>query len=590
MKTKNILLTVISLVSFPSIFPQSVIFRDDVKKRRYPDRPYKRYEAEPEKSMSNSLFLSPTTVQSELQSEATNAVATQLIKKNSYIQWRNDEGADEMVIRFSTLDGKNEVGTKGAIALYINEAFVRNITLDTYWAWQYALRSGQTYPDNLPASNKFARMRFDDNRIKLSDKIPQVATFKLVKVDDNKTPYTIDFIELESISSAVKFGSIKYLKKVSYNVSDGPLDEVIAKNGGKTIYFPSGKYDVANRITIDEQNTKTISVGMWYTELHFLASTDNEETYSKRGIQTNQSNTLLNGLYITTKKDRSYFVFPNNRNGQIGKVIMGSFGSNSTIKNLWIEHFECGGWIDGTEYLMVQNCRFRNHYADGINLASGSKNSVIEHCSFRNNGDDDISSWSCGKNICENNTYQYCTAENIWRASSVGFFGGKRHKALNLVIMDAMDAALRATTDFPGQPFSDKGFHLYENISVYNCGAEEGPLGFKGDIINGKIAGAIHITSYSQYDLLNVKFLTIDIFNSRYDAIYIDSNNEKKIGNLYFNDIKIDGAGRYGISFNNAVVEASYRNISFENIAVENFGLISPIFNFKQITSRTTRE
>lgn len=105
-----------------------------------------------------------------------------------------------------------------------------------------------------------------------------------------------------------------------------------------------------------------------------------------------------------------------------------------------------------------------------------------------------------------------------------------------------------------------------------------------------KTAGAIHIKSYSKYDLLNVKLLTIDIFNSKYDAIYIDSNNEKKIGNLYFNDIKIDGAGRYGISFNNAVGEASYRNISFENIAVENFGLILPIFNFKQITSRTTRE
>lgn len=436
--------------------------------------------------MDKGLFLSPTTMQSELQSEATNAVATQLINKNSYIQWRNDEGADGMVIRFSIPDGKNGGGTKGTIVFYVNEEFVRNISLDSYWAWQYALRTGHTYPDNLPASNKFARMRFDDIRIKLSDKIPQVATFKLVKVDDKKTPYTIDFIELESIPAAVKFRSVKYLKKVSYNVSDGPLEEVIAKNGGKTIYIPSGKYDVTNRITIDEQNTKIIGAGIWYTNLYFSASSDNEETYSKRGIQTNQSNTLLDGLYITTKNDRRYFVFPNNRNGQVGKGIMGSFGSNSTIKNLLIEHFECGGWKDGSDHLMVQNCRFRNHYTDGINLASGSKNSVVEHCSFRNNGDDDMASWSSGNKMCENNMYQFCTAENNWRASSVGFYGGKKHNALNLVIMDAMEAALRATTDFPGQPFSDKGFHLCENISIYNCGAKEGPLGLKGDIINGK--------------------------------------------------------------------------------------------------------
>jgi len=580
MKKVNLFFIIFLLFPLSGLFSQSILFPDDLQKRGYYDRTYKRYEAEPEKCVSNGLFLSPTSVQTELQSEASNAVATQLIEKNSYIQWVNDEAADGLVIRFSLPDGKTGGGTKGVIALYVNEILVQYITLDSFWSWQHASMTGQTYPDNSPATNKFARMRFDDVRVRLAKKIPQGATFKIVKVEDNKIPYTIDFVELEPVPAPVTFSSINSPNKVQYNASEGSLDKFIAANNGKTIYIPVGKWDVVERIVINEPNTKLIGAGMWHTELYFSAPSDNEETYAKRGIQTNQNNTVLDGLYITTANDRRYFVLPNGRNGQVGKGVMGSFGSNSTIKHIWIEHFECGGWLDGTTNLTVQHCRFRNHYADGINLASGSKNSVVEHCSFRNNGDDDMASWSSGQNECENVTYQYCTAENNWRASSVGFFGGKGHKALNIVVIDAMEAALRVTTDFPGQPFSKEGVHVYDNISIYNCGAKTGPLGFYGDIISGKTAGAIHVTSYSRYDLMNITFSNIDIYNSRWDAIYIDAANKNIIENLSFDNIHINGTGRYGISFNNAVGEAFYRNLIFENISEEKLGPIPQSFKF----------
>ena len=582
MKKTIFLFISLFLLCVSNLLSQSVSFPDDAKNRGYYDRPYKRYEAEPGKCLSNGLFLSPTSVQTELQSESSNAVATQLIEKDSYIQWRNDEAADGMVIRFSIPDGKDGKGTTGELALFVNGKYVQNITLNSYWAWQHALYTGQVYPDNVPASNKFARMRFDDVRIKLANKIPKGAIFKLVKVDDNTAPYTIDFVELEPVPAPVSFESIKDLNKVKYDTSEGTLDKFIANNGGKTIYIPSGKYDVSERIFINAPDTKIIGAGMWYTEIFFSALSDNEETYPKRGIVSNQNNTVLDGLYITTANDRRYYILPNARTGQVGKGVMGSYGTNSIIKNVWIEHFECGGWIDGTNNLTVQHCRFRNHYADGINLASGSKNSIVEHCSFRNNGDDDMASWSSGPNMCEYNTYQFCTAENNWRASSVGFFGGKGHKALNLVIIDAMEAALRVTTDFSGQPFSNEGMHLYDNISIYNSGVKGGPLGFYGDIINGTTAGAIHTTSYSRFDLLNIKFSNIDIYNSRADAIFIDARNYKMIENLVFENINIYGAGRYGISFNNAVGEASYCNIKFHNIAVEEFGPIPRWFKFTE--------
>jgi hypothetical protein len=589
MKTQLFIITLLLRTLF-DISAQSVSFPDDEKQRGYYDRPYKRYEAEPGKCAGNGLFLSPTYVQTELQSEASNIVATQLIEKDSYVQWKNEEEADGMVVRFSIPDGKYGEGTKGVIALYVNGKFVQDINLDSFWAWQHAaMAGGQTYPDNIPAENKFARMRFDDIRIKLTHKIPKGATFKLVKADNNKIPYIIDFVELELVPNAVTYESIADTNKVKYTLSVGALDVFIANNGGKTIYIPEGKYDVAERILISKPDTKIIGAGMWYTEIYFSAPSDNMETYAKRGIQTDKSNIVLDGLYLTTANNRRYYVFDNGRNGQVGKGLMGSFGLNSIVKNVWIEHFECGGWIDGTDNLKVQHCRFRNHYADGINLSLGSKNSVVEHCSFRNNGDDDMASWSRGQNMCERIVFQYNTAENNWRASSVGFFGGKEHKALNLVVIDPMEAALRVTTDFPGREFSTDGFIIYDGISIYRGGGRTGPLGFYGDFIDGTESGAIHITSYLQYDLQNIKFSNIDIYDSKCDAIFIDSDNYKMIENLYLENINIHNTGRYGISFHNAVGKAFYCNIKFENIgAGSKWGVIPRWFKFTPIDDYCT--
>ncbi|GHT34756.1 hypothetical protein AGMMS49574_22770 [Bacteroidia bacterium] len=583
---KKLFLTLFLSAGLTGLLAQSVSFPDDAQKRGYYDRPYKRYEAEPFKCTSNALFLSPTYVQTEVQSEASNVVATQLIDKNAYVQWKNDEAADGLVIRFSLPDAPDGKGIRGVVALFVNDNFVQNITLDSYWAWQHALLTGQTYPDNTPTEDKFARMRFDDVRVKLPQKIPKGATFKLVKTDDNKIPYTIDFVDLEPVSASVTYESITDANKVKYTLEAGSINAFIAKNGGKTIYIPEGKYDVNERIYIDEPNTKLVGAGMWYTELYFSAPSDNAETYDKRGIQASKDNIVLDGLYITTVNNRRYFILNNGRNGQVGKGLMGSFGSNSLIRNVWVEHFECGGWINGTNNLKVEYCRFRNQYADGINLSSGSKNAIIEHCSFRNNGDDDMASWSAGRTaMCENVTFQYNTAENNWRASSVGFFGGKRHKALNLVVIDPMEAALRVTTDFPGFEFSNEGYIVYDNISVYRGGGKAGPLGFYGAFMEHTESGAIHITSYLQYDIRNIRFSNIDLYDSKNDAIFIDSDHEKLIENLYLENITIHSAGRYGISFHHAVGEAFYCNLKYENIGKANLTNIPRWFKFTPLAN-----
>ena len=80
---------------------QSISFPDDENERGYFDRLYLRYEAEAGKCETNGTFLEPTYDQRELQSEASNQSAVQLIAKNSYVQWTNEKIADGLTIRFS---------------------------------------------------------------------------------------------------------------------------------------------------------------------------------------------------------------------------------------------------------------------------------------------------------------------------------------------------------------------------------------------------------------------------------------------------------------------------------------------------------
>jgi len=566
MKMSGLLLSFLFLLLAFEASPQHVSFQDDAIDRGYYNRPYKRYEAETGKCRTNGIILQPSFNQTTLQSEASNQSATQLTENGSYVQWTNDEAADGLTIRFSLPDSINGQGTKGTLGLYVNDLYVQDIRLDSYWAWQYILYSGNKYPDNTPSTTKFPRMRFDELHLKLNAKIPAGATFKFVKTDTKVSTYTIDFVELEPVPNPVTFESIPDANKIQYD-SSVPLSTFIFNNSGKTIYIPAGVYAESNRIQILGDDTKIIGAGMWYTEIYFSASSDVKATYANRGIFTDNSQVIIDGMYLNTVNNKRYY--DNNSIYQVGKGFMGGFGVNSIIRNVWVEHFECGGWIanydgKGANNLLVENCRFRNNYADGINLCQGVSNAVVQNCSFRNNGDDDMASWSTGQ-ICINNTFRFNTAENNWRASSLGFFGGQQNKALNCVIIDPMEAGLRANCDFPGTGFGTVGVNEFRNISIYKGGVAAGAVGISGDLW-GNQQGAINLNSNSYYNLINIKLDSIDLYNSKNNAVFIGSGSGYKIVNLSMNEIHIAGTGQYGIYYSGASGNGSYCTISYVNI------------------------
>jgi len=572
---------------------QSVSFaNDDARQRGYYTRPYLRYEAEAgeciQRCVTNGVILPPTYNQSALQSEASNQMAVQLVEQGDFVQWTNEQATDGLTIRFSLPDSvrtdtlvyyyagtqvydttfvTHGAGMKGTVALYVDNVFVQNITLDSYWAWQYFYNNNPNIPDNMPTSpvtGKFARMRFDEVHILLANKIPANAEFKLVKVDNNLTPYTIDFVELENVPAPVLFSDITDANKIAYNpATDGLFDDFFNANKGKTIYIPEGEFEVKTALDITQNGTKLIGAGMWRTKLFFSASSDMQATYNRRGIKMNAANIVIEGLSLNTINNKRYY--NNNSNNQVGKGIFGGVSAvNCTVRDVRSEHFECGAWIDGADNLLVQHCRFNNNYADGINLSYGTKNSVVEYCLFRNNGDDDMATWSRSNRECSNNIFRYCTAENNWRASSLGFFGGKQNKAYNIVIIDPMEAGFRVTCDFAGSPFSADGYNEMYNISVYKGGSASGSRGITGDLW-GSRCGALHLNSSNNFDLKNFYIYNIDLYNSKDNAIHIASGS-KNYSEFYLRDINVFGAKNNGIFFNNTKGTIKHCNLTFKNV------------------------
>jgi len=530
--------------------------------RGYYDAPYIRYEAD-QGILSKAKATPKSFSQPDIQSEASEQVCVNLSAKKSSVEWKVKEQADGLVVRYSIPDS-----TTGELDVYANGKKVATLPLTSHYSWEYLWSNGN--PNNSGVVNTNPRMRFDEVRMKLPFKIQAGGKLKLV----NKSgKIHIDFVELENVPEMVSPapGDVVYKKDGNYEGDGSDLQDFINQHGGKTIYVPAGVYNLGWELYFGVDNTTLKGAGMWYTQINFT-----NMKWLKGGLYANAKNISFSDLYLTTK---------NNSRSNSYKAINGIFTNGSTIKNIWAEHFECGAWIaqynkgevayaDGFN---VSHCRFRNNYADGINLCKGTRNAIVEHCSFRNNGDDDMAMWSADNMECQNNTFRYCTSENCWRASGCAIYGGLNNKAHHLLIKDNLEAGLRANNAFPGVGFNKGGMHEFSDITILRCGTNN-------DLYNGPI-GAIDLmcTDRNGFTVRNVKFSTIDIIDSKNDAIYINMWGGKDYINLVFENISIDGTGKE-YPFNNAKDENTERgfgilfkrrpkgNGSYCNIVIKNRG------------------
>ena len=485
--------------------------------RGYHDAPYVRYEAD-KGVLSKAKATTMSFSQADVQSEASEQICVDLSNKKSAVEWKLNAEADGLVLRFSVPDSSS-----AELDVYANNKMVGTLKLSAHYSWEYLWKDGNS--NNSGVSNTNPKMRFDEVRMKLPAKIQAGGKLKLV----NKSgKIHIDFVEMEAVPAALTPAP----GDAVFAGEGDELQNFINQNGGKTIFVSPGVYDIYSELYFGVDNTTLKGAGMWYTQLNFK-----KIKWLKGGLYANAKDISFLDLYLSTdnySRSNSY------------KAINGIFTQKSVIKNVWAEHFECGAWIaqynkgnvEFADGFLVSNCRFRNNYADGINLCKGTKNTIVEHCSFRNNGDDDMAIWSADKMECQNNTFRYCTSENCWRASGCAIYGGLNNKAHHLLIKDNLEAGLRVNYAFPGAGFNDEGMHEFSDITIVRCGTNN-------DLYFSPV-GAIDLgcTDRCGVKVKNVKFSNIDIIDSKNDAIDVLRWGGDKYVNLIFENIHIDGTGK----------------------------------------------
>lgn len=554
--------------------------------------PYIRYEADAGTFANGAVLLEESYDQALLQSEASEKKCISLTEKDSFVQWAVEQEGRGLTLRFSIPDSENGRGLNGKLGLYINGKKVQDIELTSFFAWQYFDKSkgSDRHPVNTPFTGN-PRMRFDEERLLLPFNVKKGDIIKLCKDDDDDINYAVDFIELEPVGPAIqlpdgyidvtnkKYGAVANDDKDDAKAFEKAIADAYRLNKG--LYVPAGKFDLSFQLKLEENDISVQGAGIWYTHLHWTALTDSKGSGGWLGAG---SNLYLSDFYMTSNL--------NNRGGGY-RAFSRHWGSNSVIENIWLSHFSVGFWTASsykktdtqkTENLTIRNCRIRNTYADGCNLARGASNCVVEHCDFRNNGDDAMASVSHAPDIvgaCTNNSYRYNTVEFVTRAGGLGIFGGQKHHMHHCIIRDCFaGAGIRVNSVFPAFPFVDSSYITISDMLVERCGTSYG-------LWNNNIA-AVNITT-QRFDVQNVIFKDITVKDSQTDAIYINrSGNDATIRNIIFKDIVIDGTGKDENGKGDGIFItrkntgwAKVSDIYFRNIKSEEIRNDSPQFKIK---------
>lgn len=411
--------------------------------------PWRTYEAE--NMHTTGTVMGPKYEPYQVETESSGQKCVKLSQKGQYVEFTSLENANSMVIRYSLPDSKEGKGTSSSLTIYENGNLIQHAEVSSRYSWLYG-----KYPfTNDPAAGMprhfYDEMRMTGLKIKKGDVIR-------IKYDNQKEDAAayciIDLVDLENISPPLKApsNSLSVTDK-SFRGNDFTDDYTEAFRNcitkaaetGKTVWIPAGTFKITGDIILPS-NLTVQGAGMWYSQL-----VGDETLYpspNKRvRLKGNGSNIHIADFAIIGKlKYRS--------DKEANDGIVGSFGANSTILRIWIEHTKVGMWIENSKNLKIIGCRMRNTNADGINFCVGMTESSIENCTARGTGDDCFAIWPTTflKQVFApgHNLIVHCTAQVPFLANGAAIYGGESNKIKNCSLVDiSQGSAILISTTFP---------------------------------------------------------------------------------------------------------------------------------------------
>ncbi|ADB29157.1 coagulation factor 5/8 type domain protein [Kribbella flavida DSM 17836] len=395
---------------------------------------------EAENSATNGTRIGPSYAQGTLAAEASNRQAVTL-NSGQYVEFTAPATTNAITVAYSVPDGR-----AGSLSVYVDGQKLTQ---------QLAVTSRYSFLDTSWIAGSRTHKLYDHARLQLGRTVGAGAKIKL-QVDGENTagPYTIDDVEFEQVAGAAArpAGSIAITDRGAdpsgAGDSTGAVQQAIdaARGSGGVVWIPPGRYRVGG--TINPDGVTIRGAGHWHSVLlsHHLIDRPN-----------GAGNVRLHDFAVigdvTERNDHS----PDN-------FVNGSLGPNSVVSGLWLQHLKVGLWLTGNnDNLVVENNRFYDLTADGLNLNGTAYNAQVRNNYLRNTGDDALAAWSLHaanrSSVFANNTI---VQPNL--ANGIAIYGGTDLTVRDNLIQDTnpLGGGIAISNQSFGSPF----FPLAGTITV----------------------------------------------------------------------------------------------------------------------------
>jgi hypothetical protein len=386
---------------------------------------------EAESAATNGSKIGPSYTQGSLATEASNRQAVTL-NGGQYVEFTAPGTTNAINVAYSVPDGRT-----GTLSVYVNGQKLSQ---------SLAVTAKYSYVDTGWITGSRTHKLYDHARLQLGQTVNAGAKIKL-QVDGENTagPYTIDDVEFEQVAGPAgqPGGSISITDRGAdpngNSDSTGAIQQAIdaARGSGGVVWIPPGRFRVGG--TINPDGVTIRGAGRWHSTLlsqHLIDRPNgggNVKLYDFAVIGE-----------VTERNDSS----PDN-------FVNGSLGPNSVVSGLWLQHLKVGLWLTGNnDNLVVENNRFYDMTADGLNLNGTAYNVQVRNNFLRNQGDDALAMWSLHA-ANRNSTFANNTIVQPNLANGIAIYGGTDLTVRDNLISDtnALGGGIAISNQSFGSPF-----------------------------------------------------------------------------------------------------------------------------------------
>ncbi len=501
------------------------------------------FEYEAEAAITNGTVLPQSRAFGQVASEASGRSGVRLDSAGQNVSFTLQHPANSIVVRYSIPDGQADA----TLGLYVNGARTRSLHLTSRYSWTYGDADAQNVASE-SASNGTAHHFYDETHA-LLDNLPAGTVVALQKdAQDASANYVIDLADFEQVPAplAQPAGSLSitdFGATPDDGSDDGPaLQKAInaAQMQGKTLWIPKGTFSGSPKPAqapwpkLQTAGVTIRGAGMWYSVIQGFGA-----QFAVSGSHNQFYDFALFG--DVTYRDDS----------QGWQGFDGPAGTGSRLENVWIEHQTVGWWVGKggfigqvtqalTDGLVIHGARIRDTYADGVNFADATKNSVVEQSSFRNTGDDSIATWSFsadGPLPASNNVFRFNTIQTVWRANCIAVYGGQDNRIEDNTCADTSNyPGLMISTTFSAMPFT--GMTTAQRNTLTRAG---------GMHYNNQEFGALRFMADTQ-SISNVTVKDLIIDNPTFSGIQFGGSHN--VSGVTIDNVTVSNYGKSGIRIN----------------------------------------